>query len=268
MGDGVMPCHSCGVGLRPEARFCPGCGTAVEPPTVVEPASHWPDRYGIPPGPQQPTSARAWGSGHPPRPNRGFSLPVLVAATAVLVLGLAVGAAIVLLGPAAGAGTSVTANSASAPEPTSTRPPTSPSTVVVVPSTPAAAYPTESARVALQDQAAVDAATIDSIVGYWVPQISSKSPGLVVDGVPYDEAQIWHDFRVAAAAYPDVALLRSDDYSSFQRGGFWVTIIATPFTTAEQANAWCDAYGFSPDDCFAKRLSHDEGPQGNTVPRR
>jgi hypothetical protein len=90
---------------------------------------------------------------------------------------------------------------------------------------------------------------------------------MIVGGLAYDEERIWKEFQAAAAAYPDAALLRSDDYSSFKRAGFWVTVVTRAFPNAESANAWCDAEGFSPDNCFAKRLSHTDGPEGNTVPR-
>jgi serine/threonine-protein kinase len=46
-----------------------------------------------------------------------------------------------------------------------------------------------------------------------------------------------------------------------------VTLAAEPFDTAEAANAWCVTQALAPGDCFAKRLSHSDGPSGNTRPR-
>ncbi|HVH20840.1 MAG TPA: hypothetical protein VNA11_00130 [Pseudonocardia sp.] len=120
----------------------------------------------------------------------------------------------------------------------------------------------------LSEQAVADRRTVARLVGRWVPQISSKAPGLVVDGVAYDEARIWAEFRDSRATYPDVALVRSGDYRSFTQRGHWVTILARAFADADAVNEWCDRQGFAPDDCFAKRLSHTDGARGNTVLRR
>jgi len=46
-----------------------------------------------------------------------------------------------------------------------------------------------------------------------------------------------------------------------------VTVIAEPFATSSAANAWCLHQQYGVDDCFAKRLSHTEGPAGNTASR-
>jgi hypothetical protein len=130
-----------------------------------------------------------------------------------------------------------------------------------------AAPPPISAGEQLATQVRRDQPTVESVVGQWVPQIASKRVGTVANGVTYDAEAIWRDVLAAKTRYPQAALLRSDDYASFQRGGFWVTIVATPFPSAAEANDWCTANGLGRDDCFAKRLSHSDGPQGNTVPR-
>jgi hypothetical protein len=238
----VASCAVCGTELRPAARFCADCGAAVDTVPVRPP----------PGPPRQPDVAE---SPPPQSRTRGrYTLPLAVAA--VVVLGLGVGAATLLLRPTPGVpaasapSTGQAATSTSAPSPLTTSPPT--------------AVP---AAVALARQATADRPAVEAVVGYWVPQISSKAPGLVVAGTTYDERRILDEFRSAAAIYPDVALLRSEDYRSFKRPGFWVTIVARPFAGAGDANAWCGQQGFAIDDCFAKRLSHIEGPEGNTAPR-
>ena len=120
---------------------------------------------------------------------------------------------------------------------------------------------------ALTRQAAQDRSRVETFVGQWIPQISAKAPGLVVDGRTFDDAAVLADVIASRDRFPQALLLRSDDYTSFRRGGFWVTVVGTSFPTPQAANAWCDQHGLAPDDCFAKRLSHTEGPQGNTVPR-
>jgi serine/threonine-protein kinase len=124
-----------------------------------------------------------------------------------------------------------------------------------------------SPRVALDALVDSDRVTAERLVGSWVPQISSKEVGTVVDGRTYDEAAILADIRTAKARHPQAVVVRSDTYTSFRRPGFWVTLVATPFPSPDGALSWCDTNGLGPDDCFAKRLSHSDGPTGNTVLR-
>jgi hypothetical protein len=109
---------------------------------------------------------------------------------------------------------------------------------------------------------------VDSVTDSWVPQLSSKRPGTVAGGVTYDADAILTHYQVLAATYPGAALLWSGDWPVFKGHDYWVVIVAQPFATAAQANAWCDAQGFGADDCLAKKLSHSGGPQGTTVPRQ
>ncbi len=48
-----------------------------------------------------------------------------------------------------------------------------------------------------------------------------------------------------------------------------VVILSSPNASPRQtdANSWCSQNGYGVNDCFAKRLSHTDGPPGNTVPR-
>ena len=117
---------------------------------------------------------------------------------------------------------------------------------------------------ALAAQVETDRPTAEESVGYWVPQISSKAVGMEVNGAVYDSTRILQDFQEANRRY-DAFLVRSDDYSTFQRSGYWVLLVPQRFTDGRAANSWCVTNGFSPDGCFAKRLSHTEAPDGNTL---
>jgi hypothetical protein len=117
---------------------------------------------------------------------------------------------------------------------------------------------------ALAAQAAADRPAADASVGSWLPQISSKADGLTVNGVVYDNARILAEFRDARQQY-EAILVRSDDFSTFRNAGYWVVLVPQRFTTPQAANSWCATHGFAPADCFAKRLSHTDGPEGNTV---
>jgi serine/threonine-protein kinase len=135
------------------------------------------------------------------------------------------------------------------------------------PTTPSGSLAAADPAQALRQQVATDRPQAESLVGRWVPQIGSKATGLVVNGRTFDEASILADFTVSRSRFPQAILLRSDDWSSFRRGGFFVTLIGQPFATPQEANAWCDQQNLLRDDCFAKRLSHTEGPEGNSLAR-
>jgi hypothetical protein len=105
-------------------------------------------------------------------------------------------------------------------------------------------------------------------LGYWVPQLSSKKPGLVADGITYDYPAILADHTRLRSAYPGARLVWSADWTSFKNPDFWVTVAADErFATAQAANAWCDQQGFDKESCFAKRLTTTGGYDGNTKPR-
>ncbi|GAA1862536.1 hypothetical protein GCM10009836_48540 [Pseudonocardia ailaonensis] len=119
----------------------------------------------------------------------------------------------------------------------------------------------------LTQEVLADRPAVESLVGTWIPQLGSKQVGLVVNGVRFDEAAIWGDFQNIRTRFPQALLLRSDDYRSFRSAGFWVTVMPLRFSTPQDANRWCASVTLSADDCFAKRLSHTEGPEGNSQPR-
>lgn len=251
------PCGSCGAAREPGLFYCSVCGdetaaAGVEPPTrlrgpiepVEQPAPEHaarPDRAAVHEDrtwvtvPEQfvdaPTGSAPAPRPTPARPRLPLALNVMLAA--VLAAGLAVG--VVYVARTAGSAITTTA-------------------------------PVTSADL-LTAQDTRDRSAVESVVGYWIPQVASKRSGTVADGITYDESSIWKEVEQLKSTYPQAALLRSDDYNSFRLGGFWVTIIIQPYTTAQEANRWCVSAGRDPDHCFAKRLSHSEGPQGNTLPR-
>ncbi|RZT89139.1 hypothetical protein EV383_6098 [Pseudonocardia sediminis] len=133
---------------------------------------------------------------------------------------------------------------------------------------PATSFPTaSSATDRLTEQADLDRAAVESVTGWWVPQLSSKRSGTVDGGISYDSDRILSHYQGLAVQYPGAALLWSGDWPVFKGSDYWVVVVAQPFSTAAEANAWCDAQGFGADDCLAKKLSHSGGPQGTTVPR-
>ncbi|MCD2193762.1 hypothetical protein LQ327_10270 [Actinomycetospora endophytica] len=126
---------------------------------------------------------------------------------------------------------------------------------------------TSSASATLAAQVASDRSTVEGLVGQWVPQLSSKRDGTVADGITYDDDSILTHFSSLQARDPSAVLLYSGDWPVFNGPDYWVVVHAQGFSTAAAANAWCDAQGYSTDDCLAKKLSHTGGTSGTTVPR-
>lgn len=124
-----------------------------------------------------------------------------------------------------------------------------------------------SATSLLQDQRETDRDALSDAVSSWLPQVSSKREGTTVDGVSWTAARIWQEFERTREQHPNARLAWSDDWSSFRQGGYWVTVIDERYSSAAQANSWCEAQGFATDQCYAKRLTTTGGFAGNTVPR-
>ncbi|MDT7741011.1 MAG: hypothetical protein QOE59_89 [Actinomycetota bacterium] len=124
-----------------------------------------------------------------------------------------------------------------------------------------------SASSALAAQVASDRSTVEGLVGQWVPQLSAKRDGLGADGITYDDDAILAHYVSVAGRDPSAVLLFSGDWPVFNGSDFWVVVDPRGFATAAAANAWCDAQGYSADDCYAKKLSHSGGPSGTAVTR-
>jgi hypothetical protein len=125
-----------------------------------------------------------------------------------------------------------------------------------------------SASAVLAAQVASDRSSVEGLVGRWVPQLSAKRDGLVADGITYDDDAILAHYEALTARDPSAVMLYSGDWPVFNGSDFWVVVHPQSFSTAAAANAWCDAQGYSTDDCYAKKLSHSGSPAGTTVTRR
>ena len=106
------------------------------------------------------------------------------------------------------------------------------------------------------------------LTGKWVAQLSSKKPGMTADGMTWDNRTTLQEFLKLRQKYPTAKLLYSEDWPVFDAGGkYWVTIAGTPYSTAAEANAWCDAQGFDAEHCFAKYIDTNGPSEGTTVNR-
>jgi hypothetical protein len=98
----------------------------------------------------------------------------------------------------------------------------------------------------------------------WVPQVSSKRVGLEAEGTVWDNAQILDEHLRLRQQHPDVKLLWSGDWSTFDGRNFWVTIVGLKSPHYPDVLAWCREQGFTRDNCIAKMVSTWRPVEGTT----
>jgi serine/threonine protein kinase len=99
----------------------------------------------------------------------------------------------------------------------------------------------------------------------WVPQLSSKRPGVVDNGVVWDNAMTLKEHLQLRQRYPRVKLLWSGDWSTFSGPDFWVTVAGVTFQDSAGALAWCRSQAFDRDHCAAKIISATHPVAGSTA---
>lgn len=107
----------------------------------------------------------------------------------------------------------------------------------------------------------------------WVAQLSAKQPGLVapeVDGqiVTWTPCEILRQHLRMRLQYPEVRLVWSDEWRTFDLRGWWVTFAGLTFPDAAAANGWCDQRKIAVTECFAKIVSNNRDSRGTTQYRR
>jgi hypothetical protein len=122
------------------------------------------------------------------------------------------------------------------------------------------------AQSALVDIAAADRAYIDAnLMNQWQPQLSSKYPGLLADGITWSASDIIREHMELRQRYPQSRLVWSPDWSVYRSDPqWWITLSGIPFSTGDAANGWCSSQGFDADHCYAKMLSHTLGTSDTT----
>ena len=194
--------------------------------------------------------------GYGPAPAGGAGRAVLLGLAIACVIGLAVAAVVVWM-KVVNAPDEKTADPA--PTVVTQAPPTHTVTSVV-------ADPETDAAGRLRDQATADAADFrGALADRWAAQISAKRPGLYADGRTWDNQAILAEFESSRSRYPQVRLLDSSEWPVFSESGWWVTVSAQGFASADDALAWCRGNGLDKDHCFAKLISSSSGPEGSTL---
>jgi hypothetical protein len=254
-------CANCEQPLREGVTSCPWCGGELAPPIPPAPpevADEPPVPPVVPVGVPRPTSG-------------GWRLPALVIGLVLVLTAIGLGFVVASrhsnTASAGGAGPALANGAAS-----STGQPDAPTNPELgdtgsVTTDPSQLLDSGSAKTALDGEVARDQNSAEQLVGHWVPQLSSKRPGLVADGITYDYPQIWANFVQLRAQHPGVLLIWSGNYVSYKLADFYVVVVPDSYPDGASANEWCDSNGFAPDDCYAKFLSHSGGSGGTSLLR-
>lgn len=98
----------------------------------------------------------------------------------------------------------------------------------------------------------------------WIPQLSSKRPGVVDDGVVWDNARTLQEYLGNQQRF-GAKLLWSGDWSTFSASNYWVTVAPVTFNSPEGALNWCTSQGFDSWHCLAKLVSTTHPIAGSTA---
>ena len=112
--------------------------------------------------------------------------------------------------------------------------------------------PVSSSLQRLRTQATLDTHTGLNAGSLFVPQLSSKRPGTVDDGIVWDHDDIWQEHLRLRQQYGAI-LLWSADWD-FGADDLWVTVATTGFPTADGARQWCLNHGRDTWHCFPAQL--------------
>jgi hypothetical protein len=136
--------------------------------------------------------------------------------------------------------------------------------ITVAPASSSASPGSDSASLRqLKQTAAADRGFVQAqLADHWVPQLSSKRPGVVDDGFHWDNTLTWQEVQRLQARY-GAKLLWSGDWSSFETSDFWVTVAPLTFDDASGALQWCKSQGFDADHCAATLVSVTHPPAGS-----
>lgn len=104
----------------------------------------------------------------------------------------------------------------------------------------------------------------DRLADVWVPQLSSKRPGIVDEGKVWDNVLTLQEHLRLRDRY-GAKLLWSGEWSTFDAPNFWVTVAPVTFSNADGALRWCTREGFDALHCYAKLVSTTHPVRGSTA---
>lgn len=262
-----------GMAKEPDDRYGSAGGLGRAAQRALKSYQHDPSQAETMPAPAGYPSGRATGpAATPPAPGLRSRLPIVVAVASVLLVG-AVGVIIgIVAGEKSGPEKSPApplaypAQTTTAPASSSTETSTSPpapasSTAAPAPADPEAAAVQRLEQIANSDRPVVMA----ELLNQWVPQLSSKRPGVVDQGVVWDNQMTLREHLDLREEYPNVQLLWSGDWSTFSAPDYWVTVVGLTYPDPSGALAWCRSQNFDNDHCIAKLISATHPVAGSTA---
>ncbi len=235
----------------------PQVGVPAAPPTTPAAYSR-PSSYPSPPRPSPTVS---------PGPTVAASVPARQPSSAAKIWGGVILAVVIVVVSALITAMLVNHSnpeSASSPATSSTEPPSnlSPTTTEAPPADPEAAALQQLQQLAAGDRAYVSA----QLANYWIPQLSSKKPGITDPdnpGVVYNNQRILQEFQGLQQQY-GAKLLWSPDWSTFDAPpdctnsdpecGYWVIVVPMAFSDSDSALGWCTSQHLNDDHCYAQNL--------------
>jgi len=124
------------------------------------------------------------------------------------------------------------------------------------------------AATALTDIAAADRQILDdTLLDVWQPQLSSKRPGEVAEGITWTNADVLREHLQLRGRHPNARLVWSGDWPVYSDPTWWVTVAGVPFDSADGALGWCADQQYDAEHCLAKMLSQTRGSDGTAVPQ-
>lgn len=109
----------------------------------------------------------------------------------------------------------------------------------------------------LQTLVAQDRPIADTLVGFWIPQLSAKRVGLEADGIVYGPIEIVADHTPLRNTYG--AILVDGGAFQFQSGGspmtgWFLTIVPETFASKAEAVQWCTDRSLGANVCLAREF--------------
>lgn len=133
------------------------------------------------------------------------------------------------------------------------------------PASPIAGDPESAAFDALRAIADADRPTVTAdLADRWVPQLSSKRPGLVAEGRVWDNSATLEEHLALRLRFPDTRLVWTGEWSTFSFSDFWVTVSGSTFGDADSALGWCRSNNLDREHCYAKMVSTTRPVDGST----
>jgi serine/threonine-protein kinase len=115
--------------------------------------------------------------------------------------------------------------------------------------------PRNSDSTSLRAQANIDSPVVTTWAkNQWFPQLSSKQPGTVDDGIQWDYNSIWQEHLQLRQHYGAKLLWSGDWPRTFKKPDYWVTIAWFAFPDAAGAWEWCKNHDRDSHHCYPTQI--------------